>query len=240
MNRSSIEWCKFTNNPVTGCNRLCRDCTGKIYCYAYYMAQRQKGRNGYPLDKPFRPTLHFDKLIGPDRVKKPAKIFTVSMGDLFDSGVPDVWRYLVLNSMIYNPQHTFLVLTKQLKNMVRYFDSIHKRTIPDNLWLGISQDGLTTNDDDIEYFRSLDFIPRKFLSCEPLLGPICSNFYGIDWVIIGAQTGAGAQPPKLEWVQDIQDEAASWDIPVFLKDNLKLPHPCFKIQEWPELMEAKP
>lgn len=240
MNRSPIEWCDYSNNPITGCKRLCRDCTGKIYCYAYYMAQRQKGRNGYPVDDPFRPTLHFDKLLGPDSVKKPAKIFTVSMGDLFDSGVPDVWRYLVFNSMRYNPQHTFLVLTKQLYNMEEYLvkRNLTKDIIPNNLWLGISQDGLTTNDDDIEYFRSLEFIPRKFVSFEPLLGPIVSNLFGIDWVIIGAQTGPRAQQPKTEWVNSIIEEAQSFNIPIFLKWNLeclrKLDNSIKRVQEFPK------
>ena len=229
MNRTAIEWCDYTNNPVTGCTRNCP------YCYARSMAYRQKGRNGYPEDNPFFPTLHFNMLTRPDRVKKPAKIFTVSMGELFDRDVPDVWRYLVFNSMRYNPHHTFLVLTKQVNNMVNYLER-KQWNIPDNLWLGISQDGKTTNDDDLEFFRCLDVIPRKFVSFEPLLGPVCTNLYGIDWVIIGAQTGPRANQPRKEWVQSIGSEALSWDIPIFIKDNVNMSE-ADRLQEWPEGMK---
>jgi len=231
MNRTQIEWVDYTNNPVTGCRRLCRDSSGRIYCFAYYMAQRQRGRNGYPLDEPFSPTLHFDKLIRPDRVKKPVKVFSTSMGDLFDSGVPNVWRYLVFNAMRYNPHHTFIMLTKRVDDMVYYFQK-RDWDIPENLWLGISQDGLTTQDDDIEWFRTLDNIPRKFVSFEPLLGPICTNLYGLDWIIIGAQTGPRAKQPRSEWIHDLLLEASSWDIPVFLKNNVKWEGNTRRPQKW--------
>lgn len=236
MNRSKIEWCKFTCNPITGCRRLCRDALGRIYCYAYHMAKRHRGRDGYPQDDPFRPTLHFNMLTRPERVKKSTTVFLVSMGDIFDREVPDLWRYLVFNMPLYSPQHTFLVLTKQVERAAEYFE---KHDVPENLWIGITQDGKTTTDGDIEYFRSLDHIPRKFVSFEPLLGKICANFYGLDWIIIGAQTGQGAKPPLQNWVYDILNEADSWDIPVFLKNNLRWHE---KIQQFPnkrDLMHAR-
>lgn len=238
MNRSEIEWCNYSNNPITGCTKNC-----PYPCYAKGMAYRQKGRNGYDIDDPFFPTLHFNMMTRPDKVKKPQKIFSVSMGDFFDPNVPDVWRYLVLNAMRYNPQHTFLMLTKQLRNMAAYFHNHAHHEVPDNLWLGISQDGLTTDAKDIELFGWLDFIPRKFISFEPLLGEIKDmNLNCIEWIIIGAQTGAKKKQPKRSWIVDIMREADSLNIPIFLKNNLDFSNPITKReiwQNWPESMINK-
>lgn len=233
MNRTEIEWCDYANNPITGCTRGCK------YCYAKSMAYRQKGRNGYDPDEPFFPTLHFNMLTRPDKVKKPQKIFSTSMGDFFDPNVPDVWRYLTLNAMRYNPQHTFILLTKQLNRMARYwFD--HPDSFPDNLWSGITQDGLTTDPKDIDRFRILKGIPRKFISFEPLLGEIKDmRLSGIEWIIIGSQTGSKKKQPETEWVADIITEAGRHNIPVFLKDNLDWSTLEFRQsvwQNWPESM----
>ena len=198
------------------------------------MAYRLKGRCGYPQDEPFRPTFHPDRLLEPLEVKKPSKIFTVSMGEFFDTAVKDVWRGLVLEIMNWSLNHQFLILTKQVEELANYFEVLQLHP-PGNLWLGISQDGKTTNDNDIEFFRSLNYIPKKFVSFEPLLGPITSNFYGIDWIIIGAQTGPRAQQPRREWVHDILLEADNWDIPVFIKNNLQWKGNTQRPQEWPEV-----
>lgn len=238
MNNTGIEWTDKSWNPITGCRRLCQS-NGRIYCYAYYMAQRLAGRYGYPKDEPFRPTFHPDRLLEPFEIRKPQKIFTCSMGEFFDEAVDNVWRSLVFHAMSWCPQHTFLILTKQLCRAVDMLECTRLREeMPKNLWLGISQDGKTTNDDDIEWFRQLprDFIPHKFVSFEPLLGPICSNLEGLDWVIIGAQTGPGAQQPKFEWIANILEEAYSWNIPIFLKNNLDMWLPSELIQQFPEAM----
>ena len=200
------------------------------------MAYRLRGRYGYSKDEPFRPTFHPDKLLRPLTFKKSKKIFVDSMGDFFDPGVLDVWRGLVLEVMKWSLRHQFLVLTKQVVEMDNFFSGQHQYP-PNNLWLGISQDGKTTNDDDIEFFRGLNYISNKFVSFEPLLGPITSNFYGIDWIIIGAQSlpGGKTKQPKKAWVADIIREADSWNIPVFLKNNLDWSVPRLKRQEFPEV-----
>ena len=234
MNPTEIEWCDKSNNAVTGCNKLCCDANGRIYCFAYYMAQRQKGRNGYPVDQPFRPTLHSNMLIRSELVKRPQKVFSTSMGDLFDAGVPDVWRHLVMNQMQYSPQHQFIVLTKQLRRMAAYFINEKHRIVPDNLWLGISQDGITTDQNDIELFGQISksIIPRKVVSFEPLLGRIDADIEGIDWVIIGAQTGTIKKQPEKSWIVEIVRKAKKHNIPIFLKDNLDWANPAFKKKHW--------
>lgn len=195
------------------------------------MAYRLKGRYGYPDDYPFKPTFHPDRLLEPLKVKKPSKIFTCSMGDMFDKEVSELWRDLVLRIMFEAEQHTFLVLTKQA-HRVNFND---EEFVPTNLWMGVSQDGKTTDTDDIYDLEVNAQVTPTFVSCEPLLGPVdISEYTSTQWIIIGAQTGAGAKPPKKEWVQDIIDKARSTGIPVFLKDNL---HWHKTIQEWPEAMK---
>jgi protein gp37 len=237
MQDTAIDWCEKSWNPCTGCKRLCRDAKGNIYCYAYYIAtNRLRGRFGYPEDEPFRPTIHLDKLLEPCELKKPSKIFTCSMGDLFDSEAQNVWRGVVFEVMQWCPQHDFLVLTKQLKNLESFFFKNRLARVPDNLWIGITQDGLTTNVDDIDHFRNLVVFRHKFISFEPLLGPIEANLAGIDWVIIGAQTGKGATPTERDWVLNIINEARRCGIPVFIKHNLQWPK---KTQEFPKTMNTE-
>jgi len=220
MNKTAIEWCDFTWNPLTGCTRGCN------YCYARRMAYRLRGRYGYPQDDPFAPTFHPDRLHEPSERKKPAKIFTCSMGEMFDPKVEWPWVQEIFFEMVANPRHTFQVLTKQV-------DRALEHSFPNNCWIGVSQDGRFTDVEDIERL-SYSGASVKFVSFEPLLGQIPdldTNLTDIDWVIIGARTGPGAKPPEKEWVEDIINAARNYDIPVFLKDNL---HWHEQVREWPK------
>ena len=224
MNRTAIEWTDFTWNPLTGCSRHCE------YCYAERMAKRLAGRYGYPKEDPFAVTFHPDRLHEPSQRKKPAKIFTCSMGEMFDPEAHWFWTKEIFFEMMKNPHHTFQVLTKQPKNVLH-----GPWAIPDNCWLGISQDGRYTDD---SMFDCLSFINTrvKFVSFEPLLGGISGlNLAEIDWVIIGAQTGPGAVSPKKHWVLDILNSAQAYDVPVFLKDNLNWHE---QVREWPKEVEG--
>ena len=224
MNRTAIEWTQFTWNPITGCTRGC------TYCYARRMAYRLRGRYGYPQDDPFAVTFHPDRLHEPGKRERPAKIFTCSMGELFDPMVNKSWIRDIFFEMMRNPHHTFQVLTKQPGNVLDW-----ECIIPDNCWLGISQDGRYTDDSMFHYLLNIK-AKVKFVSFEPLLGQIPDldpNLTGIDWVIVGAQTGAGAVPPRRQWVLDIINAARNYDIPVFLKDNL---HWHEQVREWPKEM----
>ena len=232
MNRTGIEWCDYTWNPVTGCTRNCP------YCYARRMAYRLKGRYGYPEENPFTPTFHLDRLLEPYEMKKGQKIFSVSMGDLFDSNIHPVHRDLILAVMDNCPQHDFIVLTKQIDNAIGYFHENH-RAPPHNLWLGVSQDGATTDPNDISKL-SINFQQyNTFVSFEPLLGPIEDlSLYGIKWVIVGAQTGPKAKPPRKEWIQAIGGKAFDYQIPLFVKNNVKMCE-SERLQEWPAEMQTE-
>jgi len=186
------------------------------------MAYRLRGRYGYPQDDPFAVTFHEDRLHEPSQRKKPAKIFTCSMGELFDLTVKSKWIRWIFSVMQSTPRHTFQVLTKQP-------DTAHDWNFPENVWLGVSQDGKYT--DVVDIWPLLWSNARvKFVSFEPLLGPVAPRLKGLDWVIIGAQTGPGAVPPRKEWVEDIIREARIEDVPVFLKDNLYWKE---QVREWP-------
>jgi protein gp37 len=141
MNRTSIDWTDWSWNPETGCSRGC------YYCYARKMAYRLRGRCGYYQEAPFRPTWHGDKLLEPYYLKKPSKIFTCSMGELFDKDVPDIWRDLIFHVMWKCDWHIFQVLTKQAKRLQS--EMMDEEYVPSNLWLGVSQDGKTTDPEDM-------------------------------------------------------------------------------------------
>lgn len=134
----------------------------------------------------------------------------------------------IFEAMEWTPRHTFQVLTKQPQNVL---DAVWR--IPDNCWLGISVDGKYTDNSMFDHLLNIE-AKVKFVSFEPLLGQISDldpNLTGIDWVIIGAETGAGAVPPEKEWVEDIIKAARNYDIPIFLKDNLQWSE---QIREWPK------
>jgi protein gp37 len=214
MNRTKIEWCDYTWNPVTGCLHGCE------YCYARRIAERFKGK-AFP--EGFKPTFHHNRLEEPKKQKKPSKIFTVSMGDLFGAWVPIDWRMKVLNTVENCPQHIFQFLTKNPSNYLNH-------VFPDNAWIGMT----VTNLEHLQVINMDGLAAKtKFISIEPLLSgpkkPI--EFRGIDWIIVGAQTGPKAVKPKPEWVQSIIDQARKHDIRVFVKDNVKW-HEV--IREYPE------
>ena len=226
MNRTAIEWCDYTWNPITGCTRNCP------YCYARRMAYRLKGRYGYPEENPFFPTFHPDRLLEPLKVKKPAKIFTCSMGEFFDKEVPELWRDLVLRIMFETYHHTYLILTKQ-PHRANFNDEEY---VPSNLWIGVSQDGQTTSIDDIHDLEENCLVPPTFVSCEPLLGPVeLPEYTSLKWVIIGAQTGPGAKQPCKEWVYHLASQAIDQDIPIFIKNNVNMSD-SERLQEWPKEM----
>lgn len=216
MNRSSIEWTDFTWNPVTGCKHGCP------YCYARRLAEgRLKGRFGY--DNGFEPTFHPNRLKEPQTVRKPSKIFTVSMGDLFGEWVPRQWISTVLIHIKANPQHQFQILTKNPTRMALWHN------IPSNVWCGTSVDGLGDSMKRVQTLREASFNGNiKFVSFEPLLADVANlyewrmgyNTDGIDWVIIGAQTGPKAVSPRLDWVKNLMFDCEWAGIPFFLKDNV--------------------
>ena len=180
------------------------------------MAIRLKGRSGYPIDDPFCPTFHKGRLNEPLSVKDGVMIFTCSMGDIFDPNIEIAWRKKVYETIKKTPQHTYQILTKQC------VVEPGNEGFRDNIWLGVSIDGSS------EYWKApLSALKNssakvKFISFEPLIGEkITLDFDGIDWIIIGAQTGNGAKPPKMSTVMKIIKKAKCQGIPVFIKPNIR-------------------
>jgi len=184
------------------------------------MAYRLKGRSGYSEVEPFYPTFHSDRLLEPYELKKPAKIFVCSMGELFGPEIPEIWQAHIMTTVFHCPQHQFLVLTKCPENIPRYEEA--EAYWPSNLWLGVSVDGVANGQQLIDDLFDADFPHHKFVSFEPLIGKVkdLSLDTGIDWVIIGAQTGIGAKQPRKEWIHSILLEASEYEVPVFVKDNV--------------------
>lgn len=212
MNKTKIEWCDYTWNPITGCKNGCE------YCYAMAISRR--------FNRSFEPGFHTERLNEPHKAKKPSKIFTVSMGDMFGDWVPDTWIKRIFDVMHHNPQHIFQVLTKNPKRLSK----IDK--FPANAWIGVTVDTDTGYNERIRSLLACS-AKLKFVSFEPLLTPINFNnskLDGIDWVIIGGRTGNKPFVPPEKWVDEIVGMAKDRGIAVFLKNNLHYPK---KIQEFP-------
>jgi protein gp37 len=219
-----IGWCDYTWNPVTGCKHACRfGRDGKARCYAEGIARRFAGGVAWP--RGFEPTFHPARLDEPQRVKEPARIFVSSMGDLFGGWVPDEWIRETLAAIARAPWHTFIMLTKAPWKAMRY-------AMPDNVWAGTTITGGLT-DETRRLVCVRDYQARvRFLSCEPLSGPVDIRRAQPDWVIVGAATGPGGYQPEEAWVRAIEDAADELRIPVYHKDNLTI-RPR-KRREWPD------
>ncbi len=216
---TGIEWTDATWNVVTGCDRVSPGCDR---CYIERTIPfRVEGRR-FDGNGRMGVRLHPDRLNWPVRWRKPRMIFTPSLGDLFHTDVPDDFICRVFDVMAATPQHTYQVLTKRPKRMARLFgddDSVWDRlgiaALP-NVWLG------TSIESDSYWFRAglireMDAAVR-WLSLEPLLGPLPSlDLTGIDWVVVGGESGPGARPMHRDWVRDIRDRCLMLDIPFFFK-----------------------
>jgi len=176
MSKSKIEWTDAVWNPITGCTKISEGCRN---CYAERMSKRLAGRCGYPIDNPFKVTLHPDKLEKPLKWKKPRKIFVNSMSDLFHDDVPFEFIEELFCSMENYDQHTYMVLTKRPKRMMEFIywfirrcsdDSVGREYhIPPHIWLGVSVENQATADERIPLLLQTPAAVR-FISAEPLLG----------------------------------------------------------------------
>ena len=261
MNKSKIDWCDFTFNPVTGCKHGCE------YCYAAKQIKRfsgdvrlnkssyqlKKDKNGlYILDKPFKnpvsgkvipdpvgfePIMHKYRLAMPAQKKKPAKIFVCSMADLFGDWIPDEWIAKVFEACNEAPWHTYMFLTK---NPRRYMDLAEKGIIraKDNFWYGstiINQSDYEARVLELIYLSQKHNIFNTFFSLEPLQGEISMGLMP-PWIIIGAETGNRKNKllPQREWIENIVFSCVN-EV-VFMKKNLMNIWKEDLIQEWPNGM----
>jgi len=245
--KSSIEWCDATWNPVRGCSKVSPGCKN---CYAETFSERWRGIKGHPFEQGFDLRLVPEKLAEPLRWKKPRRIFVNSMSDLFHEDVHDEYIAVVFAVMAACPQHTFQVLTKRAERMGRWFmwmtESGYALCVAQrqpwplpNVWLGVSVEDQQRAAERIPHLLSVPAALR-FLSCEPLLGPVdlrpwLGNVVGFEgtpgrpgvdaftvrpgtgWVIVGGESGPGARPFDLEWARGIVSQCKSARVPVFVK-----------------------
>jgi len=212
MATSKIEWTENTWNPITGCTRISSGCN---HCYAEVMTRRlqamgqEKYRNGFEL------TLHPEALNDPYNWKKPKMIFVNSMSDLFHKDVPVEFIERVFQVIRENPHHVFQVLTKR-SDILLYYDREGWLDWPHNLWMGVTvESNLVTK--RIAHLTSTK-ARVKFLSCEPLLTSLPEmNLSGIDWVIVGGESGRTPRPIKEEWVADIQHQCEQAGVAFYFK-----------------------
>ncbi|MBI2907074.1 MAG: phage Gp37/Gp68 family protein [Chloroflexi bacterium] len=207
---SPIEWTEATWNPLTGCTKVSAGC---LHCYAARMAPRLRAMGQKNYANGFQLTLHEDVVDRPLSWKKPRMIFVNSMSDLFHEDVPLTFILKVFSAVRQAWWHRFQILTKRSSRLLE-LDSLIEW--PDNVWMGV------TVEDADNLFRADDLrktsARHKFLSLEPLLGPLPNlNLNGIDWVIVGGESGPGARPMREEWVLEIRDLCATWGVPFFFK-----------------------
>jgi len=207
---SKIEWTECTWNPVTGCTKISAGCRN---CYAERMAKRLQAMGQPNYRNGFRLTMHSHMLDVPLHWRQPRIIFVNSMSDLFHRAVPDHFIFDVFDVMKRAPQHCFQILTKRSERLAQLSPRL---PWPDNVWMGVTVEN-TDCTFRIDHLRQTG-AAVKFLSCEPLLSPIPNmNLDGIDWAIVGGESGPGARPMRREWVTDIRDQCLAEGIPFFFK-----------------------
>lgn len=207
---SSIEWTDMTWNPVTGCTKVSPGCKN---CYAERMAKRLQAMGQPNYTNGFQVTLHPHVLEKPLELKKPQVIFVNSMSDLFHEAIPESFIQQVFAVMRRASWHHFQVLTKRAERMAEMAARIDW---PTNVWMGVSVED-ETQTHRIDHLRGVG-ASLRFLSLEPLIGPLpnlCLD--GIDWVIVGGESGPGSRPIKEEWVLEIRDRCVEAGLPFFFK-----------------------
>lgn len=197
MNRSNIEWCDYTWNPIVGCRIGCH------YCWARRMNARV-----YPGSDFTDPTFFPTRLQEPRKLRKPSKIFVCSMADIFSPGITDDWVGQVIDTAASNPIHTFQFLTKRPEKYRLY-------NFPPNVWLGAT---VTRAADQprIDALRQCGCKYTRFVVVEPLMGDMTGvDFTDIDLVFVGAMTGPRAMRPDLAWIESIKHPNIVW------KENIR-------------------
>lgn len=215
---SSIEWTEMTWNPTTGCDRTSPGCD---HCYALTLAKRLKAmgqakyqRDGDPRTSGpgFGLTVHPDALQLPRRWISPRVVFVNSMSDLFHPDVPIEFIKDVFEVMAGTPRHTYQVLTKRSRRLADIADQLDWSS---NVWMGVSVE----NQRYVFRTDHLREVPAavRFVSAEPLIGPVDLNLDGIDWVIAGGESGKGARPMDPEWVRKLRDDCSASSTAFFFK-----------------------
>ena len=210
MGDTRIEWAEKTWNPITGCTSISDGCKN---CYAERMANRLRGRFGYPAIRPFQPgVFHEDRINDPLHWRKPRRIFVCSMGDFFHGMVARESQHRVYKIVEARPQHTFLFLTKRPENVLSWWMAETK-----NVWLGVTVESA-------KYLHRLAELKRigaavRYVSVEPMLGPVDlrPHLGWLDWVICGGETGPGARNVAARCILDLWRQCQDAGVPFFFK-----------------------
>jgi protein gp37 len=213
--QSSIEWTDATWNPVRGCTKISPGCK---HCYAETFAERFRGVPGHPYEQGFDLKLIPEKLAEPLKWKTPKTIFVNSMSDLFHTDVPDEYIEQVARVMCLANWHTYQVLTKRAERLRELLSTrlSFAASLP-HIWWGVSVENRKHGVPRIDVLRAAP-AKLRFLSVEPLLEDLGEiDLEGIDWVIVGGESGAGARPMKPEWVEKIKEQCKSANVPFFFK-----------------------
>jgi protein gp37 len=209
-NQSSIEWTSSTWNPITGCNKVSEGCR---YCYAERMAYRLREMGQSKYARGFTLSLHPEVLEKPKQWKKSQTIFVNSMSDMFHPDVPEEFIQKMFRVMREAYWHTFQVLTKRSERLLEMDPRIDW---PDNVWMGVSVENWQVVE-RVDHLRQTS-ARIKFLSIEPLLGPLPDlSLDNIDWVIVGGESGPKARPMREEWVVEILEQCRLAEVPFFFK-----------------------
>lgn len=210
--QTGISWTEATWNPVRGCDRISPGCA---HCYALRFAERFRGVPAHPFEQGFDLRLVPEKLTLPLTWKQPRLIFVNSMSDLYHPGVPLDYIQQVFDVMRRAPWHTFQILTKRHERLAEVAPVLHWA---ENIWQGVSVE----NNRWVCRADALRTVPARirFLSCEPLLGPLDRiDLTGIHWVIGGGESGPRHRPFKIEWARELRDSTKAAGLPFFWKQN---------------------
>jgi len=208
--KSSIEWTGSTWNPITGCTKISTGCKN---CYAERMSKRLRAMGLSNYRNGFRLTCHEHTLELPLQWKKAQTIFVNSMSDMFHKDVPLDFILKIFRTMNSARQHVYQILTKRGKRLCELSSLL---PWSENIWMGVTVEAA-------DYKRRIDYLQKtkariKFLSIEPLLGDLgVLDFTGIDWVIVGGESGPGSRPMKSEWVRSIRKQCQKQKVPFFFK-----------------------
>jgi len=253
---TGIEWTDETWNPITGCTKISEGCRN---CYAERMARRLAGRYGYPeAPNHFDVTLHPDKLGEPLRWKKPRRVFVCSMSDPFHLLVAEGYRGKMFAGMIAANWHTYQVLTKRANAMALFGEgswwrSRERAGLADHIWLGVTAENQEQADKRIpDLLRTPAAV--RFVSVEPMLGPVDAWQYlggarnpigeayggkGLDWIIIGCESGPNRRPMELEWALGLVRQCDAAQVPVFVKQLSIDGRVSHDPTEWPAELQRR-
>jgi protein gp37 len=213
-NESAIEWTNVTWNPVTGCTKVSSGCDN---CYAERLAERFRGVSNHPYEMGFDLTLRPERLGQPLKWRRSKMIFVNSMSDLFHKKVPSSFIDQVFDTMESATWHKFQILTKRSSLMRKYLNNRYRSVSPPtHIWFGVSVED-RSKVSRVRHLRETEASVR-FLSIEPLIGRIGNiELDGIDWVIVGGESGPGARHMEQDWVEEIRDQCVSNQVAFFFK-----------------------